>query len=215
MLWKCTTSTTVPQFEPEMQNLKEFNEGCYKYLAKIQPHHWARSHFSGRAMSDVLLSNMCEILNRWLVDARDKPIITALEYIREDLMKRIVTVNNMISKSDGPLTPGATKVKWELTAIPCKHAVAALYHMGAFGARVSHLESWVHRVHWLETWKNTYNFKICPLNSMQLWGKNFGTSKLLPPLIVATAGRPKKNRRKGLDEKASMNSSVVILNLNF
>ncbi|XP_071699489.1 uncharacterized protein [Rutidosis leptorrhynchoides] len=91
MLWKCATSTTVPQFEQEMQKLKEFYEGC-------------------RAMSDVLLSNMCEILNRWLVDARDKPIITALEYIREYLMKKIVTVNNMISKSDGPLTPGATKV---------------------------------------------------------------------------------------------------------
>ncbi|XP_071729275.1 uncharacterized protein [Rutidosis leptorrhynchoides] len=110
MLWKCATTTTVPHFKQEMQKLKDFSEGCHKFLADIQPHHWARSHFSGKTMTDVLLNNMCEVLNRWLVDARDKPIITALEYIREYLMKRIVTVNNMISKSDGPLTPGATKV---------------------------------------------------------------------------------------------------------
>ncbi|XP_071712657.1 uncharacterized protein [Rutidosis leptorrhynchoides] len=232
-----------------MQKLKGFSEGCYKFLADIAPHRWARSHFSCRAMTDALLNTMCEILNRWLVDARDKPIITALEYIREYLMKMIVTVNNMISKSDGPLTLGATKVfngikkqaqkytvlwsgdhlyqvsgphndqcvvdmnarvcacrKWEISAMPCKQTVAALYHMGAFGERVGHLESWVHRVHWLETWKNTYNFKINPLNSMHLWGKSLVTSKLLPPLIVVAADRPKKNRRKGLDEKASMNA---------
>nr|GEU94423.1 hypothetical protein [Tanacetum cinerariifolium] len=45
-----------------------------------------------------------------LVDGRDKPIITCLEFIREYLMKRIVNVHKVISKSDGPLTPNATKV---------------------------------------------------------------------------------------------------------
>ena len=47
---------------------------------------------SRRAHSDVLLNNMCEVLNRQLLDARDKPIITCLEYIREYLMKNIVNV---------------------------------------------------------------------------------------------------------------------------
>nr|GEZ94396.1 hypothetical protein [Tanacetum cinerariifolium] len=41
---------------------------------------------------------------------RDKPIITCLEFIREYLMKRIVNVQKVISKSDGPLTPNVTKV---------------------------------------------------------------------------------------------------------
>ncbi|GKC24368.1 hypothetical protein Tco_1026518, partial [Tanacetum coccineum] len=58
----------------------------------------------GRAHCDLLLNNMYEVLNRQLVDGRDKPIITCLEFIREYIMKRIVT------KSDGPLTPNATKV---------------------------------------------------------------------------------------------------------
>lgn len=65
---------------------------------------------SGRAHSDVLLNNMCEVLNRQLIDGRDKPIITCLEYIREYLMKKIVNVQMVIAKCDGPLTPNATKI---------------------------------------------------------------------------------------------------------
>nr|GEV24789.1 transposase, mutator type [Tanacetum cinerariifolium] len=42
---------------------------------------------------------MCEVLNRQLKDGRDKPIITCLEFIREYLMKRIVIVQQVISKS--------------------------------------------------------------------------------------------------------------------
>ncbi|GKE37573.1 hypothetical protein Tco_1460978 [Tanacetum coccineum] len=62
----------------------------------------------GRAHCDVLLNNLCEVFNRQLLDGRDVPIITCLEFVREYLMKRIVNVKNMILKSKGPLTPAAT-----------------------------------------------------------------------------------------------------------
>ncbi|XP_071700234.1 uncharacterized protein [Rutidosis leptorrhynchoides] len=126
-LWRCATVTTVPEFEHAMNRLKEFDNAAYVSLSDIPPHQWARSHFTGRAVSDVLLSNicdvfnrwlvydvllsnMCDVFNRWLVDARDKPIITALEYIREYCMKTIVNVIKKKSKCDGPLSIGATKV---------------------------------------------------------------------------------------------------------
>ncbi|GKF18756.1 ATP-dependent (S)-NAD(P)H-hydrate dehydratase isoform X3, partial [Tanacetum coccineum] len=106
------------------------------------------------------------------LDARDAPIITALEYIKEYLTRRMVNVLAVIKKTDGPLTPSATKLlkiamdrannytvgwnggeeyevkgqngnqcvvnvvnkvcscrKWELTGIPCAHAIAANYNM--------------------------------------------------------------------------------------
>lgn len=53
---------------------------------------------------------MCEVFNRQLVGGRDKPIITALEFCREYLMKRLVIVQKVIDKSPGPLTPTATKL---------------------------------------------------------------------------------------------------------
>ena len=69
------------------------------------------SHYcTGRSHTDCLLNNICETFNKQLVDARDKPIITAMEFIREYLMKRITNVKKMTEKADGPLTPTATKV---------------------------------------------------------------------------------------------------------
>ncbi|GJS45339.1 mutator type transposase [Tanacetum coccineum] len=58
----------------------------------------------------MLLNNMCEVLNGQLLDGRDKPIISALEYAREYMMKRIVVVKKAIAKCVGPLTPTATRL---------------------------------------------------------------------------------------------------------
>ena len=66
--------------------------------------------FVGRAHSDVLLNNMCEVFNQKLVGGRHQPIITALEYVREYCMQRIVNVVHTIDKCAGPLTPKATKM---------------------------------------------------------------------------------------------------------
>ncbi|GKG31871.1 hypothetical protein Tco_0426821, partial [Tanacetum coccineum] len=53
---------------------------------------------------------MCEVFNEKLVGGRDKPAISTLEFAREYLMKRIVNVNKLIDKCDGPLTPTTTKL---------------------------------------------------------------------------------------------------------
>ncbi|XP_071729079.1 uncharacterized protein [Rutidosis leptorrhynchoides] len=190
-----------------MLEFKEFNLDCHKYLSDIHPKHWAKSHFSGRAKSDVLLNNMCEVLNRWLVDARDKLIITCLEYVRVYLTKRIVNVINHIAKSEGYLTP-ANKAcacrRWEPTGIPCKHAVACLHDMGINDERVGPPEHWVDPVHRMSTWKKTYEFTIDPVNGRDMWPKSTVNTMLLPPKYIATAGRPKKARRKGFQEKERM-----------
>nr|GEX78480.1 hypothetical protein [Tanacetum cinerariifolium] len=104
------TSTPLPYFEKVMDELKTFNKECYDWLAKIPPNHWARSYFSGRAKTDILLNNLCEVFNSQLVDGRDRPIISILKYVIEDLMKRIVNVKQFIKRIDGPLTPTATRL---------------------------------------------------------------------------------------------------------
>lgn len=53
---------------------------------------------------------MCEVFNGKIVDARDKPIISLLEYIREYLMRRIVNVLGVQEKCAGLLTPYANKL---------------------------------------------------------------------------------------------------------
>ncbi|GJR72688.1 mutator type transposase [Tanacetum coccineum] len=109
LLWKVVTALTVPYFEKVMDELKAFNKECYDWLAKIPPNHWARSHFSGRAKNDILLNNICEVFNSQLVDGRDRPIISTLEYAREYLMKSIVNVKQVIKRSDGSTSNAGKK----------------------------------------------------------------------------------------------------------
>ncbi|GKE44425.1 hypothetical protein Tco_1471709, partial [Tanacetum coccineum] len=109
LLWRCASAITVPYFDRAMEELKQFNKEAFEWLAKIPPHTWSRSHFSGRAKSDILLNNLCECFNGKILDARDAPIITALEYIREYLMRRMVNVIAVIKKIDGPLTTSTSQ----------------------------------------------------------------------------------------------------------
>lgn len=198
---------------------------------------------TGRAKTDVLLNNLCEVFNKQLVDARDKPIIHALEYIREYLMKRIVNVLEVIDRIAGPLTPAATKLlesikkeasrysvqwnggdkyqvcgpwgdqcvvdlkvkdctcrKWELTGIPCKHAVASIWNATLNGQDVGLPENWVSTIYRLDSWKNVYNFKVNPCNGRSMWFKTSVPTKLLPPKHHNQIGRPKKKRNRGANE---------------
>nr|KAJ0200453.1 hypothetical protein LSAT_V11C600323530 [Lactuca sativa] len=97
LVWACETATTIP------------------------PAHWARSHFSGRAHTNILLNNLCEVLNGKIQGGRDKPIIYCLEYIREYLMKRICNVQREIYRCHGPLTPTATSLLDQMKRQAQKH----------------------------------------------------------------------------------------------
>ncbi|GJR72580.1 mutator type transposase [Tanacetum coccineum] len=197
LLWNCACATSMPYFEKHMDKLRKTDVKAYEWLNKIPPQHWSRAHFS--------------VFNRQLVDGRDVPISTCLEFFREYLMKRIVKVQQVIDKSKGPLTPAAAALfkaitdeasfykngdnlyqvmgpyndqcvvdvkektcsyrKWDLTGMPCKHAVAALWDRAGNKSDVGTPESWVHACYWLVTWK-----KI---------------------------GRPPKKRKKSVDELSS------------
>ncbi|GJQ93166.1 mutator type transposase [Tanacetum coccineum] len=69
--------------------------------------------------------------------------------------------------------------KWELTRIPCKHVMAAIYSMSENSMGVGIPENWVHVAYRLETWAHVYSFKVNPF------------------------GRPPKKRKKSHDEIGS------------
>ncbi|GKB45577.1 hypothetical protein Tco_0896330 [Tanacetum coccineum] len=109
-VYPIASATNVMDFEKCMLKLKTINPKAHEWLNKIPAKHWAISHFSGKAKSDLLLNNICEVFNGKIVRGRDKLVITLLEYIREYCMKRIVNVKGVIYKCTGPLTPNATRI---------------------------------------------------------------------------------------------------------
>nr|KAJ0202300.1 hypothetical protein LSAT_V11C600322470 [Lactuca sativa] len=180
--------------------------------------------FNGRAVSDVLISNMCEVFNGKIEKGRDKPIIGCLEYIREYLMKRICNFMKEMKKAKGPLTSTATDIlgarktdqhvvdvrnktctcrKWELIGIPCRHAIATLNEMSKDLEVELDIYKWVHKVYCLETWKKAYSFKVEPIKGRSMWPKSECPTKLIPPPDRTQVGRPKKKRRQSEGERLS------------
>ncbi|XP_022007179.1 uncharacterized protein LOC110906338 [Helianthus annuus] len=82
------------------------------------------------------------------------------------------------------------------TCMPCRHAVAALWEMGATGGRVGALESWVHPVYIMKRWKLVYSHKINPINGRTMWAKVQCPITIRPPKHHTQVGRPKKTRKR-------------------
>ena len=87
-LWRCAGATTIREFERRMQELKDLDVKTCEYFADINPAQWSKSHFSSRALCDCLANNLSESFNVMILEARDKPILAMLEWIRVMLMTK-------------------------------------------------------------------------------------------------------------------------------
>ena len=87
-LWRCVGATTIKEFERRMQELKDLDVKAQEYLTDINPAQWSKSHFSSRALCDCLANNLSESFNAMILEARDKPILAMLEWIRVRLITK-------------------------------------------------------------------------------------------------------------------------------
>ncbi|GKD15472.1 mutator type transposase, partial [Tanacetum coccineum] len=90
--------------------------------------------------------------------------------------------------------------KWDLTGIPCKHAVAAIWNIAENGLEPGIPETWVHESYWLTTWEEMYRFKINPCNGPDLWPPSNSPITLTPSDYHTPIGRPPKKRNKSATE---------------
>ena len=88
-----------------MEHLKNLDEEVWKYLADIEPAQWTKSHFSPRALTDCLVNNLSKSFNFMIVKARDKSILSMLEWIRVRLISRMYIKKTGIEKYGGKLCP--------------------------------------------------------------------------------------------------------------
>ncbi|GJV99885.1 mutator type transposase [Tanacetum coccineum] len=129
-----------------------------------------------------------------------------------------VLLNNMcevISKSNGPLTPKATKVYEVIKKLAAQYTISwnggifyqavrpkvrAIWNMEENGLEPGIPESWVHPSYWLATWQEMYMFKINPCNGPDLWPPSDSPITYTPPEYHKPVGRPPKKRKKGAAE---------------
>ncbi|KAL5138232.1 hypothetical protein HKD37_10G028457 [Glycine soja] len=82
---------------------------------------------------------------------------------------------------------------WQLTGMPCRHAIATITHKGGKPEDMCH--EWLS----IEAYNKTYQHFIEPVQGPQYWAQTQYTHPV-PPHKRVQRGRPKKNRRKSVDE---------------
>jgi len=87
-LWSMAAAYTQDEWSREMEELKGISLDAYAYLSNIDPSSWLRAWFSTLSKCDLIVNNLSECFNAWIVKQRDLPIISLLEMLRNKLMKR-------------------------------------------------------------------------------------------------------------------------------
>ena len=205
VLWRCAGTTLAKEFERGMDHLKSLDEEAWKYLADIKPAQWTRSHFSSRVLTDCMVNNLSESFNSMIVKARDKLILSMLEWIRIRLMSKLYIKKTGIEKYGGNLYPSIQKKLeqlkleckgfyampsgkfvyevdnkrerhvvdlvnrtcsckvWDLTGIPCKHGVAAIF------VNREKPEDYTHPCYYKDAYVETYKTPIPPMPGQSKW----------------------------------------------
>ncbi|KAL3632957.1 hypothetical protein CASFOL_025941 [Castilleja foliolosa] len=234
-LWAAARAPRVEEFKMRMEKLKNLDKKAYDWLVQKPPSQWARSHFSEVPKCDILTNNMCESFNSLILPARDKPIITMLEAIRNIMMTRMDTNREHAKKWDTAICPRIKKIldkngkqaaelipmrsddwkfqitganeqynvnvletsctcrRWNLTGIPCRHAVSAIW------CRKEDPIWYVNKFYIVDTYKKAYSGSIMGINGPELW-PIIDLPPALPPHVLKKSGRPKKLRRRNANE---------------
>ncbi|KAK8646817.1 hypothetical protein V6N13_120587 [Hibiscus sabdariffa] len=243
-LWKAARSTYKKEFEDAMSELKTISPDAFNWLKEKDPSQWSKSHFRTLCKSDMLLNNFSECFNKLILDARDKPILTMMEMIRNYLMHKMAQKKEVADKYIGTLCPKIQKKldlaiehsarcwptragdqmyqvscgpsnqhavdlkcftctcrKWDLTGIPCSHAVSCMV--------LENLkpESFVHSCYKIETQQLIYKSLIKPMRGPNQWVTDTTCEPVLPPKLRRPPGRPKTKRKREADEAPQTSTS--------
>ena len=91
--------------------------------------------------------------------------------------------------------------KWNITGIPCAHAITYIF----FNRQDD--EQYVHPCYHVSTYKSCYKPIITPNNGQNMWRPN-GVTSVQPPIKRRPLGRPKKKRVREPNEPTSKRASI-------
>ncbi|KAE8810381.1 hypothetical protein D1007_12845 [Hordeum vulgare] len=156
------------KFNIAMMDLRAESEEAWQWLSAIPTKTWARHAFDTNCKTDLVVNNLSEVFNKYILDVRRKPIRTMCDGIKDKKMVRWhgnsesektarwrVTPHysekleiekervkyckpmqdgvNLWKVTSGPQTHAVNLElqtcgcrKWNLTRIPCNHAISAI-----------------------------------------------------------------------------------------
>ena len=97
-LWACARSTTVTQFNTNMEKMKTLDSKAHAWLEQMPPNTWVKAYFSCFPKCDILLNNSCEVFNNYIREARELPILSMVDKIKGQLMVRFYSKQKELSE---------------------------------------------------------------------------------------------------------------------
>ncbi|XP_052622279.1 uncharacterized protein LOC111888944 [Lactuca sativa] len=200
LVWECGRATTLNHFKYVMDELKKMNDEAHAWLCKIPAETWSKSHFSGRAHTDCLLNNLCEVFNAKIEEEEIKT--QAAKYVAKyNGAGKYQVASTWQDQYVVNLNERSCTCRfWEITGFPCRHVVSAIWNKIENGENAPDVEDWVHPCYKLSTCRAMYLNKTDPINGRSMWPKSDCPFTLTPPKHHTQVGRPKKKRRRGVDE---------------
>lgn len=107
LLWKAAYATTTMAFKERMAEIEDVSSEAAKWIQQFPPSRWALAHFEGTRYGH--LSSNIEEFNRWILEARELPIIQVIERIHCKLMAKFEARRLKSSSWFSVLPPSAEK----------------------------------------------------------------------------------------------------------
>lgn len=108
-LWNAAKATTQSDFEYHIHVMEQIDSSAYQWLMAIPARFWSRHAFRTLPRCDMLLNNLSETFNAYILQSRDKPIVQMLEMIRKAVMSRTIKKREQLLKHDYPICPNILK----------------------------------------------------------------------------------------------------------
>ncbi|XP_038701798.1 uncharacterized protein LOC119998517 [Tripterygium wilfordii] len=109
LMWKAARATLPQEWLRTMKEIEKKDVGAYTRLMGIEPRFWTRSHFNGHPKCDTLVNNMSETFNSVILSAREMPVVSMLEEIKNYLMIRWCQNREKIVRFEGNILPRPMK----------------------------------------------------------------------------------------------------------
>ncbi|XP_056698603.1 uncharacterized protein [Spinacia oleracea] len=230
MFWKAAFAYNMADFNDAIKEMEAVDPDAVVAFKKYNPKLFCRAYLSTENLVDVIVNNMAETFNGYIINARTKHLIYMLEDIRSALMQRLITKKMEMEKSVKIVCPriqvklekekswaancdalisaphkfqvyhfmdslridlGVHKCtcrKWDLTGIPCCHAVSCIFFLH------KNAEDFVHGCYKRDCYLTSYSGEIEPCVGERHWP--VVDLPIDPPPIKIGPGRPRTNRRK-------------------
>ena len=130
-LWIAAAACIEAEFHKQLDELGLISKDAYNYLMKIDRSLWSKAWFNTFPKYDLLVNNMCECFNAYILKARDLPIISMLEMIRKKLMKRYQAKRDAIRIMTNRLCPRAV-VKLDEIGQVARHCYSTYVKVGLY-----------------------------------------------------------------------------------